>query len=76
MNKNYIYIAMLLIVFAAGFAIGKYNNSQRYLFHNESRIILDTYTGSVHLPSGTVIKLNKKIKTSSKDRSAEEANVQ
>lgn len=59
MYKKYLYALALFIVFLGGYSLGKYDNSQRYLFHNNNQTILDTYTGTTYFKGKKVNELNK-----------------
>lgn len=60
------FIICILIGFVLGFLAGKYYNSQRYIFADNSLIILDTYTGTIHKPNGEQKKINERTSSSSK----------
>lgn len=61
MNKKYLSLLALFVVFIGGYCIGKYNNSQRYLFHNERNVIIDTYTGTIYFNGKSRELKDKKI---------------
>jgi len=63
MNNKYTYIIVAVLFLMLGYAVGKYNNSPRYVFHNESLIILDTHTGSMYIKG----KEKKLIRSTEKD---------
>lgn len=59
MNKKYLFFFVLFIVFIGGYCVGKYNNSQRFIFKDDSIVILDTYTGTIYIKGEKVYELKK-----------------
>lgn len=66
MKKIILYILSIFAALALGFLAGKYYNSQRYIFADNSLIILDTYTGTIHKPNGEQKKINERTSSSYK----------